>query len=126
MNPSVRAMSFVLLTASVSGSAMAHGDWPAKHGGLMNQSGEISFELVARGRQMVLHVEDHGTPVETRGARGVFEVARGEQTWSSEITTIGGNRLKSVLARGIQKGDRVSAKVVMGDGSIAAPRFVVR
>ena len=111
---------------AIATPATAHGDWPAKHGGLMNEGGETSFELVVRGRQVVLHVEDHGTPVDTKGARGILVIARGDQTWRSEIKAIGGNRLKSVLERGIERGDKVSARVVMGDGSVAAPRFVVK
>jgi hypothetical protein len=75
---------------------------------------------------VVLHVEDHGTPLDTQGARGVLVIQRGGQTWSSEIKAIGGNRLKSVLARRIERGDTVSAKVIMRDGSIVAPRFAVR
>jgi len=31
-----------------------------------------------------------------------------------------------VLERGIERGDKVSARVVMGDGSVAAPRFAVK
>lgn len=105
--------------------AWAHGDWPAKHGGLMNDGGETSFELVARGTQVVLHVEDHGTPVATQGAKGTLTVTRGTQTWSAPITAVGDNRLESRMPRPLARGDRVLAKVTMGNGSISAGRFVI-
>jgi hypothetical protein len=104
----------------------AHGDWPPKHGGLMNEGGETSFELVARGTKVILYVEDHGTPVSTQGAKGTLTVTRGSETWSGEITRLGDNRLESRLTRPLARGDRVLAKVTMGNGSIAAGRFVIK
>lgn len=113
----------VLLAAA---GARAHGDWPPKHGGIMNDGGETSFELVARGRTAVLHVEDHGSPIPTQGAKGTLTITRGDSTWTSEIRAVGGNRLETRLPQSLVRGDRVLAKVTMGNGSIAAGRFVIK
>jgi hypothetical protein len=116
----------VAIIAIAAAPAHAHGDWPPKHGGLMNEGGETSFELVARGTKIILYVEDHGTPVSTQGAKGTLTVTRGSKTWSAEITRLGDNGLESRLTRPLARGDRVLAKVTMGNGSIAAGRFVIK
>lgn len=116
------AGSFCLLAASVH----AHGDWPAKHGGIMNEGGETSFELVAKGRKVVFHVEDHGSLVDTKGAHGTLTVTRGSESWSSPISPSGGNRMASQMPRSLAPGDRVLARVTMANGSIAAGRFGIK
>ena len=115
-------LAAVLLAAT---HAAAHGDWPPKHGGQMNDGGETSFELVSRGRALTLHVEDHGTAVATLGAAGVLTVTRGEKVWKTELKATGSNQLGSRLAAPLAEGDHVLAKVTMPNGSIAAGRFVV-
>lgn len=116
----------VALALCCAGPLHAHGDWPPKHGGQMNEGGETSFELVARGRTVVFHVEDHGTPVTTQGAKGVLTVTWGERTWSSDVRASGGNRLASRIERPLAAGDKVLVRVTMPAGNIAAGRFVVR
>jgi hypothetical protein len=118
------AVCLALLLAAAA--ACAHGDWPPKHGGQMNDGGETSFELVARGRDVVFYVEDHGTPVPTQGTKGVLTVTRGERVWLSDIRAASGNRLSSRLVQPLAAGDRVLARVTLANGSIAAGRFVVR
>ena len=106
--------------------ANAHGDWPAKHGGVMNDGGETSFELVARNRKVLLFVEDHGEPVDTKGAQGLLTVTQGERSWNADIRTTGGNRLEATLLRELKHGDKIVARVTMGNGSIAVGRFSVK
>jgi len=103
----------------------AHGDWPPKHGGLVSD-GETTFELVAKARSVVLFVEDHGEPVGTQGAKGTLTVSRGTQTWNVAVFEAGGNRLKCSLPSPLASGDRVLARITMGNGSIAAARYVVK
>jgi len=108
----------------VAASVQAHGDWQPKHGGIVSD-GETTFELVAHARSVVLYVEDHGEPVGTRGARGVLTVSRGAKTWNVTVTDAGGNRLKCSLPTPLAPGDRVLAWITMGNGSIAAGRYVI-
>lgn len=104
---------------------LAHGDWPPKHGGIVSD-GETSFELVANVRAAVLHVEDHGEPVSTQGAKGVLAISRGAQTWNVAVAEAGGNRLKCSLPTPLAPGDRVFVRITMGNGSIAAGRYVIK
>ncbi len=117
--------TIMMATLWAPGVAAAHGDWPAKHGGQLNDGGETSFELVSRGRALTLHVEDHGTPVPTSGAAGVLTVTRGQRSWTSALKAAGANRLSGQLEQPLADGDRVLARVTMANGSVAAGRFVV-
>ena len=120
-----RGVLLLVATLLAAAGAAAHGDWPPKHGGQMNDGGETSFELVSRGLALTLHVEDHGTPVATLGAVGTLTVTRGERTWKTALKAPGGNQLSSRLSTALADGDQVLAKVTMPNGSIAAGRFVV-
>jgi hypothetical protein len=105
----------------------AHGDWPPKHGGLKNDDrGEISFELVVRGVNVLVYLEDHGEAMSTSGARGVLTFRRGEAVWKSEVTSGGKNLLVGRLSRPLKKDDRVVANVNFRDGSIAEGTFQVK
>jgi hypothetical protein len=107
-------------------TAGAHGDWPPKYGGLMNEGGETSFELVVQGVAIVLHVEDHGTPIITAGAEGTFAVTRAGITWAATLVPAGDNRLQTVLPQPLEQGDKVLARVKLANGSIVAGRFDYR
>lgn len=117
-----------VLLLAMTAAALAHGDWPPKHGGIMNDGGETSFELVvprAKGKA-TLYVEDHGTAVPTQGARGTFSVTRGDTTRSVDLREAGGNRLETTHAIAISKGDKAVARVTLGNGSVVVGRFEVR
>ena len=111
--------------AAVLGSAQAHGDWPPKHGGLMNDGGETSFELVGRGPAIAFYVEDHGTPLHMEGARGTITVTRGAVVWSAAVAYDKGNRLITRLPGKLKRGDQVLVRVTLANGSISAGRYVL-
>lgn len=124
----LRRVALPLLLLAVTTAVLAHGDWPPKHGGIMNDGGETSFELVVpRGKgKATLHVEDHGTALPTQGARGTFSVTRGATTRSVDLRAAGANRLETTHAVAISKGDKVVARVTLGNGSVVVGRFEVR
>ncbi len=104
----------------------AHGDWPAKHGGIMNDGGETTFELIVRRGKVTLYLEDHGVSLPTQGSRGTLSVTGGTTKRSVDLEAAGANRLQSVQPMALTKGDRAVARVVLGNGSIVVGRFVVR
>lgn len=124
----LRRVGTALLILAVTTAAAAHGDWPPKHGGIMNDGGETSFELVvSRGKgKATLYVEDHGTAVPTQGARGTFSVTRGATSRSVDLRAAGANRLETTEAIAISKGDKAIARVTLGNGSVVVGRFDVR
>ncbi len=102
----------------------AHGVAKPRHGGLVDVGGETTFELVRAGRAVRIFVEDHGKPVDTRGASG--ELLLGSET---------GRRLALLKAFGVnglagtslafKPGDRLFVRVTLGNGSVEVGEFRV-
>lgn len=68
------------LAASVvlSGKVLAHGA-KAKHGGIVQTAGDLSFELVRKEGAATIYVDDHGKDLATKGASGRLTVLKGTQ-----------------------------------------------
>jgi hypothetical protein len=119
--------ALALLMAVLASAAVAHGDWRPKHGGLMND-GETSFELVVRQREVVLYLEDHGTPIATAGAKGLLTITRGTNQHTTERTAElrarAPNRMAATAPGPLARGDKIVARVTLGNGSIVVGRFV--
>jgi hypothetical protein len=104
----------------------ACGEWPAKHGGQMNYGGgEVAFELVSKGRQVTLYLEDHGVPIPAFNAQGILKVSQVSKGWSLAMRPAGDNRFTATLPAPLQKGDEVTADFSFKNGSIAQGRFVI-
>ncbi len=102
-------------------SAGAHGDWPARHGGVMNDGGETSFELVREKRALVAHVSDHGVPLEVTGGTPELQVRR-----AAGLQRVPGVARKTRIVFPpvrIGPGDELALKLVQADGSVAFGRF---
>ncbi len=50
----------MLASALAFGTAHAHGDAPAKHGGIIKVANDITFELVVKQDVAELYLDDHG------------------------------------------------------------------
>ena len=101
--------------------AWAHGDWPARHGGVMNDGGETSFELVREKRGIVAHVSDHGEPMDVSGGRPELQIRR-PGTLQRVKGVPGGTRIvfPAVVLR---PGDELGLTLVSANGSVAFGRF---
>ena len=108
--------------------AVAHGDWPAQHGGIMNEGGETSFELIQKGKATTVCLSDHGKPIATRGATGTLQVTRaGKETRHDIKAVANGNCLAaSGAVMALRAGDTALARVEQADGSVVIGRFAVR
>jgi hypothetical protein len=97
-----------------------------QHGGVTNwnTNSEYSFELVGRKAGLMLYIEDHETPVPTKGAKGALVIRRGGKSTSTSLAPAGENRM---LARGAstRSGDQVAATVTLANGAIMMGRFVM-
>ena len=114
----------LLALALLPSIASAHGDWPAKHGGIMSGGGETSFELVQGKRGITVYVEDHGDAVNTQGARAMLTTLRANATTSLVATPNGANTLH-VPSAAVRAGDKLTLKVTFANGSVAVGRFSV-
>lgn len=106
-------------------TAAACGTWPPKHGGQMNyEGGEVAVELVAKGRQVILYLEDHGMPIPAGQVKGTLAVQRGTSGWTVPVMAAGDNRVSVQLPRALAKGDEIVADLAFANGSITQGRFV--
>jgi hypothetical protein len=122
------ARAVALSSSLLCSLALAHGDWPAQHGGIMNEGGETSFELIQKGQATTVCLSDHGKPVATRGANGTLQVTRaGKETRHDLKAVADGNCLAaSGAVVKLRAGDTAMTRVQQADGSVVIGRFAVR
>ena len=116
-----------LLTAAAlaAGAAWAHGDEKPRHGGLVQMSGEIKLELVAKADRAELYLDDHGQAIPTANVSGKLTVLGAAGKSEAKLEPEGNDKL---VARGVKlaKGDKVVALVTMADKSTSSARFVIK
>ncbi|TDP71548.1 hypothetical protein DES47_103529 [Roseateles toxinivorans] len=91
----------------------------------MNEGGETSFELVVQQRKLVFYLEDHGEAIATAGATGTLSVERGTAKHVAPLKARAGNQIEALAPIKLAAGDRLMAKVTLGNGSIVVGRFVI-
>ncbi|WP_295379422.1 hypothetical protein [uncultured Pseudacidovorax sp.] len=116
----VRCAGALLLAAS-PWVAFAHGDWPPKHGGVMND-GETSFELVQRRDGLHFYVEDHGERVRMAGSTPTLLVRRNGTERTHAGKPQGDNVLFFAGVR-LHPSDDVMVRVTFAHGATAVGRF---
>ena len=120
----LRVLSVVLCAGCLCLSALSHGMPKPKHGGIVDVGGEVTFELVRKSSNVTVHVEDHGKPVDTRGA--VAELLLGSETGRrlGTFKDLGEGRLSGSFAP-FRRGDRLFVRVTFRDGSISVGEILV-
>jgi hypothetical protein len=119
------AASLVIgLSLSLSGAAFAHTAKP-KHGGVVREAGDLSFELVARGDGVTIYVDDHGKPLATDGMAGKLTVLNGKQTSEAQLAPAGENRLEAKNVK-VEKGARAVAVLTTPQKKTVTVRFNLR
>lgn len=101
--------SAALLTFNV---AHGHGAPAANHGGVVTAVGEVWLELVVRGDQVELYLEDDGDAMDSAGISGKLMVAGKSELM---LAPAGGNMLKARSAVAIPKGAKVTAVLLLAD-----------
>ena len=124
MRNTILRIAYAALFACLGAGAYAHGVATPKHGGLTDIGGETTFELVTVGQTVNIFVEDHGKPVDTKGATG--ELLLGSETGKriAVLKGSGGNRLNG-KATPPKRGDRVFVRVTFGNGSVEVGEFKI-
>lgn len=115
----------IALLGITHGIGQAHGVATPKHGGLVDIGGETSFELVRSGRRVQVFVEDHGKPVDTRGATAELLLGSESGTRLAVLKASGPNSLAGESAT-FKTGDRVFVRVKFGNGSVEVGEFSIR
>ncbi|RZL64783.1 MAG: hypothetical protein EOP81_07285 [Variovorax sp.] len=115
----------ILSALILPAAAWSHGDWPPRHGGVMNVGGETSFELVQRRSGVHFHVSDHGEILSTIGSKATLSVKRDGKEKTFEGKPRGDSELFFPKAR-VTEEDSAQVRVTFGNGSVALGRFPAR
>lgn len=112
------------LTVAGTTTAMAHSGAKPKHGGIVQASSDLSFELVTNPDGAVIYVEDHGKPVNPAGMSGKLTVLKGTEKSEADLAPAG-DRL---LAKGIklQSGAKAVAVLNTAGKKAITVRFAIK
>ena len=119
------ALAAVATTLALSGNAMAHGS-KAKHGGIVQTAGDISFELVSKDGKTTIYVDDHGKDLPMAGASGTLTVLKGAQKTAVPLEAAGGNMLVAKGDTVLAKGSKAVAAITFADKNVVSVRFSVK
>jgi hypothetical protein len=117
--------SLVLIGTIASGAVLAH-ESPAKHGGIVKSSGDMSFELVNKEGKTTLYVDDHGKDVPMAGAGGTLTVLKGTTKTDTPLAPGGGNTLVAKDSIKLEPGNKVVASITFPDKKAVSVRFAVK
>ena len=89
------SITALLCALSLPTAALAHAEHgQPQFGGVVAEAGEAQFEVVGRDGKLVVHVTNHGAPLDTVGATGKLTVLSGANKQDIQLKPAGGNRLE--------------------------------
>lgn len=118
--------SLAAALALSAGAAAAHGDWPAKYGGVMSVGGEITMEMVRDEAATVIYVEDHGEPVMVAGTKATLELHRPDGSRATlALEHREGNSFRTEPVD-FELGSRILVTIEFDSGILMMGRFLKR
>lgn len=122
-----KIVAVVALAASVafSSNVLAHGA-KARHGGIVQSAGDLSFELVTRDADTRIYVDDHGKDLPTAGATGTLTVLKGAQKAELPIVAGANNILVVKGDARLAPGSKAVAAVTFADKKAVSVRFSIK
>jgi hypothetical protein len=132
INPKEIPMKFLPLVATaclaLSTSVFAGGkhDHSPKHGGIVVESGDQDFELVAKPELITVHVRGHGTAPSTKGATGKLTILSGSEKTEVALTPAGEDRMEAKGSFKVGPGTRMVATVQLQGKKPANVRFAIK
>ena len=89
------SITALLCALSLPTAALAHAEHgQPQFGGVVAEAGEAQFEVVGKDGKLVVHVTNHGAPLDTVGATGKLTVLTGTSKQDIQLKPAGGNRLE--------------------------------
>ena len=121
----MRQSVLVLAIALLPSGAMAHGDFPAKRGGVVVWAGETTLEFVISKDRVVVYVDDHGEPVPNKGAEGTLVVPSADgQGRAVPMKAAKANAFESPTVA-LKPGEEVKFFAKMADGQVHVGQTIV-
>jgi len=120
-----RYVMAALLGLSMLGfNAHGHGAPQPQHGGVVQVAADLGFELVGRGGQAQIFVDDHGKPANVSQMTGQLTVLQGATRSQAALTVAGPNVLQANLP--LAAGARAVATINRPGQPAITVRFVVK
>jgi len=120
--------ALLALAISVSGTAFASEkdhDTKPMHGGVVAQSKDIDYELVASADKLQLHVRDHGKPMDVAGMTAKVTLLAGTDKQEVELKPSGAV-LEAAGSFKVGAGTKVVAAVSKAGKSVASVRYTLK
>lgn len=118
------ALTTVAISLALAGNALAHGS-KAKHGGIVQSAGDLSFELTSKDNSAIIYVDDHGKEKATAGAKGTITVLKGAAKTVLPLEAGPGNTLVAKGA-GLARGAKAVAAITFPNKEVVSVRFSVK
>ena len=120
------------LTLAASGTALAAGDHAKghdhkpMHGGIVVESNDMDYELVARPDTLTLHLRDHGKPAKSEGVSAKLTLLNGTEKTEAVLVPAGEGKLEAKGTFNVAAGTKVVALVTLPGKKLANVRFAVQ
>lgn len=124
-----RTIKFYILVALLSFASLAftHGVHKAQHGGIVKESKDYVFELVAKSEVISLYIYDHqNKPLATTGASGEIQLTTGKEQTLIKLAPSSANALQATGQFKIEKGSKAQVKVLVGSAIIGNIRYILK
>ncbi|MEH6435229.1 hypothetical protein [Massilia sp. DD77] len=119
------AVAALAAGVALSGNVLAHGA-KAKHGGIVQSAGDLSFELVAKDGATTIYVDDHGRDLPTAGATGSLTVLKGTQKSELPLEAGGNNTLTVKGDHKLSPGSKAVAAITFANKKTVSVRFSIK
>lgn len=124
-----RCITATALAALLAGAAVAagnHHDHKPLHGGIVAETPQADFELVAKPETLTLYVRDHGQPAATQGATGKVTLLNGTEKTEAALVPAGDNKLEARGSFKVASGTKVVAAITLAGKKAVTVRFAVK
>lgn len=107
------------------GGTHAH-DVKSMYGGIVTEVKDINYELVAKPDSITLYVNDHGKPVETKGATASITLLSAANKAEVALAPAGENKLEAKGTFKIGAGTKAIAKVTLAGKPAQNVKFTLK
>lgn len=116
----------VVALAIALSSPLEAGEVKPRHGGVVKEVREVSYELVARPDAIAIYVSDHGKKIATEGATAKVTLLQGNDKTEVVLSPAGDNKLEAKGNFAVQKGLRIVAVVTLAGRQSATARYEIK
>jgi hypothetical protein len=96
------------------------------HGGVVVESNDMDYELVAKVDVITLHLRDHGKPVSTQGMSAKLTLLNGTEKSEVILTPAGNSSLEAKGSFKVAAGTKLVALVTGPGKKVANVRFALK